>query len=199
MLIREDLLELTRRMTVSRSNIIRVAGAYMDPEGYDDGTFNVSFLDLSTKDKEKNLNIAKIIPFAETNKDLKEYVFPSSRSESAEMLRLLETMRASELKNDALLDTFYGIIGENHKTDNPYSVLLFYGVYDVPLKGSDHTGQWESEEVYSYIIGAICDLSGEYESGEPYAGFLYPSFKNRSCDTEHIAVLNSDRAEFLYL
>ena len=81
MLKREDLLELTRRMTISRSNIIRIAGAYMDPEGYDDGTFNVSFFDLSAKDKEKNLELAKAIPFAETNEAIKEYAFPGKRPE----------------------------------------------------------------------------------------------------------------------
>ena len=77
--------------------------------------------------------------------------------------------------------------------------MISYGIYDIPLKGADHAGQWESEEVYKYLICAICDLAGEYEPGAPYAGFLYPSFKNRSCDTEHIAVLNYDRTEFLYL
>ena len=41
---REDMLELTRRMTVKRSSMTRIAGAYMDREGYVDGTFNTNFL-----------------------------------------------------------------------------------------------------------------------------------------------------------
>ncbi len=199
MLKREDLLELTRRMTISRSNIIRIAGAYMDPEGYDDGTFNVSFFDLSSKDKEKNLELAKAIPFAETNEAIKEYAFPGKDPKSLEMMKLLEAIRASRLENDAMLETFYGIVGENHKTDAPYSIILFFGSYDIPIKGSDHAGQWESEEVYDYLICAICDLKDEYESGEPYAGFLYPSFKDHSCDLEHIAVMNREKAEFLWV
>lgn len=199
MLIREDLLELTRRMTVSRSNIIRVAGAYMDPDGYDDGTFNVSFLGLSAHDKEVNLEIAKTIPFAETNVELKEFDFPGKTPKSVEMMKLLEAMRQSRLENDAMLETFYGIVGEHHKTNKPYSILLFFGSYDIPLKGSDHESQWESEEVYNYLICAICGLVGEYESGSPYSGFLYPSFKNHSCDMEHIAVYNSERIDFLWV
>ncbi len=51
-----------------------------------------------------------------------------------------------------------GIMGENHKTYKPYSIILFFGSYDIPIKGSDHAGQWESEEVYDYLICAICDL-----------------------------------------
>ena len=52
---REDMLELTRRMTVSRNCFSRIAGAYMDEEGFIDGTFNTHFLKLSGSEKEKNL------------------------------------------------------------------------------------------------------------------------------------------------
>lgn len=31
---REDMLELTRRMNASRTNFVRIAGAYIDEEGY---------------------------------------------------------------------------------------------------------------------------------------------------------------------
>lgn len=37
---REDMLELTRRMTIARNCFNRVAGAYMDEEGFIDGSFN---------------------------------------------------------------------------------------------------------------------------------------------------------------
>ena len=40
---RNDMLELTRRMTLSRNCFVRAAGAYIDDEGYIDNTFNVSF------------------------------------------------------------------------------------------------------------------------------------------------------------
>ena len=50
---REDMLELTRRMTVSRNCFSRIAGAYMDDEGFIDGTFNTHFLKLSGSEKEK--------------------------------------------------------------------------------------------------------------------------------------------------
>ena len=64
---REDMLELTRRMTVSRNCFSRIAGAYMDEEGFIDGTFNTHFLKLSGSEKEKNLNIAKTVPYSNTN------------------------------------------------------------------------------------------------------------------------------------
>ena len=70
---REDMLELTRRMTVSRSCFSRIAGAYMDEEGFIDGSFNAQFLKLSGSEKERNLNIAKTVPYSNTNVNLKNY------------------------------------------------------------------------------------------------------------------------------
>lgn len=53
MVNRDDMLELTRRMTPARASIDRIAGAYFDEEGYVDGTFNTHFLKLSASDREK--------------------------------------------------------------------------------------------------------------------------------------------------
>lgn len=47
MIDREDMMELTRRMTVSRTSMTRIAGCYMDADGEIDGTFNTNFLKLS--------------------------------------------------------------------------------------------------------------------------------------------------------
>ena len=67
MINREDMLELTRRMTPSRTSFTRVAGGYMEPDGEIDESFNVNFLNLSAAEKEKNLAIAKAVPFAATH------------------------------------------------------------------------------------------------------------------------------------
>ncbi len=67
---REDMLELTRRMSVARNCFSRIAGAYMDEDGFVDGSFNTHFLKLSKSDQEKNIKIAKAIPFAKPNDEL---------------------------------------------------------------------------------------------------------------------------------
>ena len=68
---REDMLTLTRRMTLSRNSFTRVAGCYVDRDGEFDGSFNTNFLKLSSADRAKNLKLAKAVPFAETNTHLK--------------------------------------------------------------------------------------------------------------------------------
>ena len=43
MINREDMLELSRRMTPARTHFDRIAGAYFNEEGFEDGTFNTHF------------------------------------------------------------------------------------------------------------------------------------------------------------
>ena len=62
-------------MTLKRNCFDRTAGAYLDEERFVDGTFNKHFQKLSQKDQQANLDIAKTIPFSDTNAQLKEYVF----------------------------------------------------------------------------------------------------------------------------
>ena len=142
------MLELTRRMTVKRSSMTRIAGAYMDREGYVDGTFNTNFLKLSPADKEKNLALAKAVPFSETNVNLKRYQFPKEQMTAGTMWQLLNGIKNSGLKNDALMDTFYEIAGEEYRSYGDYAVYMFHDRYDIPVKAADHERVGESEEVY---------------------------------------------------
>lgn len=59
MINREDMLELTRRMTPARTSFVRMAGCYTDSDGEYDGSFNIHFLKLSGSEKARNLAIAK--------------------------------------------------------------------------------------------------------------------------------------------
>ena len=108
---RDDMLELTRRMTLKRNCFDRIAGAYLDKDGFVDGTFNKNFRQLSLPDQQKNLDIAKMIPFSETNVALKEYVFDPEEKKPGSVWQLLCALRECELKNDALLDIFYEMFG----------------------------------------------------------------------------------------
>ena len=188
MLRREDMLELTRRMTPARSSLDRIAGCYYDADGDADGSFNIHFLNLTTAEKEKNLRIAKAIPFSETNVQLTEMDFPGETRESGDMMRMLDALMESGLKNGALLETFCDVVAERQPKGNAFAVYVFHGIYDIPRIGTDKAEQWESEEVYEYLICSISPVSGDYEAGEPVCGFLYPSFYERSRDLFHIAL-----------
>lgn len=191
MINREDMLELTRRMTPKRTSFTRIAGCYLDRDGEIDGTFNTNFLNLSSADKEKNLAIAKTIPFSRTNEELKEYAFSKANMGAGSMWQLLMAMKDCGLKNDALMDTFYEIVAEHYRNKDAYAIFVFHDRYDVPVKAEDKMRLGESEEVYEYLICAICPLAGEYEPGTPSCGFLFPSFSDRSSDSGHVAVFHA--------
>ena len=112
MINREDMLELTRRMTPARTSFVRMAGCYTDSDGEYDGSFNIHFLKLSGSEKARNLAIAKKIPFAESNEKLREYRFPETSQGPGSIWQMLMALRECGLKNDALLETFYDILIE---------------------------------------------------------------------------------------
>ena len=179
------MMELTRRMTVSRNCFSRIAGAYIDNEGFIEGSFNIHFLKLSKAEQEKSLKIAKAIPFAVPEKELTCQSFENA----SDIQKLLLALRECELKNDALLYSLYEYIGNLLHPGYPYGVYVFYGNYDIPRKGTDHQSQWESEEVYQFLVCAISPLIGDYEMGTPNAGFLFPAFIDRSADINHTYVM----------
>nr|WP_300838513.1 DUF4317 family protein [uncultured Acetatifactor sp.] len=189
---REDMLELTRRMTIARNCFGRIAGGYMDEEGYVDGTFNTHFQKLSGADKTKNLRLAKAVPFSETNRQLVGFRFRPESKRPGGVWQILMALRECELKNDALLLNLYEYIGERYQPGFPYGIFLFHGNYDIPLKGSDKVQQRESEEVYNFLICAICPVTGDYEAGEPQKGFLFPAFSDRAGDIESIDMFSAD-------
>lgn len=189
---REDMLELTRRMTVKRNCFSRIAGAYLDADGFVDGTFNKHFLKLSSKDQQANLEIAKKVPFARTNVNLKEHIFSPEDEKAGSVWQLLMALRECELKNDALLDTFYEKAGESYHAKGNYAIYVFFGSYDVPLKAGDKENLWESEEVYRFLICVFCPVHGDYEPGEAECGFLFPAFNDRSSDEHRIDIFQAD-------
>lgn len=189
---REDMLALTRRMTVKRSSITRIAGAYIDPDGFVDGTFNVRFLKLSGSDRTKNLEIAKTIPFAATNRNLKRFMIPDESRGRESVWQILSGARAAGLENDSLLDVFYEIMAEKYRSDREYGIFLFHDRYDIPVKAADHERLGESENIFEYLICAVCPVSGDYEPGEPECGFLFPAYSDGGALMNCIDIYQAD-------
>ena len=201
---REDMLELTRRMTVSRNCFSRIAGAYMDEEGFIDGTFNTHFLKLSGSEKEKNLNIAKTVPYSNTNVKLigisggVSYGALGMSHHSAQDIAAFASVPNMRVYLPSDRYSLYEYIGERYQPGYPYAVYLFFGSYDVPTKGKDKENQWESEEVYQFLIGTISPVTGDYEAGKPEAGFLYPAFANHSTDIDGINIYQAEEGAQLF-
>lgn len=188
MIKREDMLELTRRMSPQRTSVSRIAGAYFDEENEIDGTFNTHFLKLSPADKTRNLNLAKQVLLAETNQQLKDYHISEKTGGGDSLLKLLEGIRASEMKNDALLEICYEQMASAYRPGYPWVCFLLFGQYDIPVKGHDKEWMEGSEEVYTYLLCHISPQDNTFEPSEPEFGFLYPAFRDRTTSMEHINI-----------
>ena len=192
MINREDMLELTRRMTPARTCFDRIAGAYVNDMGEVDESFNIHFGKLSGAEKTRNLSLAKTIPFSKTNEQLKEYTFPEKAKGKDSIYTLLRAIRQCGLKNDALMELLYEQIADGFPVDYEFAVFVFHGVYDVPVKAKDKESLWESEEVYDFIICTVSPMEEEYEAKEPVFGFLYPAFSDRSADENKIDIFHAN-------
>ena len=192
MINREDMLELTRRMTPARNCFDRIAGAYINDMGELEDSFNVHFGKLSGSEKSRNLALAKAIPFAKTNEQLKEYPFSEKAKGKDSIYTLLRAIQQCGLKNDALMELLYEQIADGFPVDYEFATFVFHGTYDVPIKAKDKESLWDSEEVYDFIICTVSPMAGEYEPAEPVFGFLYPAFSDRSGDEEKIDIFHAN-------
>jgi hypothetical protein len=192
MINRDDMLELTRRMTPTRTCFDRIAGAYLDECGEIEDSFNIHFGKLSGSDKARNLALAKAVPFGRTNDQLKEYTFSENVKGTSGMWRLLEAIRQCGLKNDALMEVLYEQLADAYPVDQSLAVYVFHGVYDIPVKAKDKESLWESEDIFDFIICTVSPLIDEYRPGEPIWGFLYPAYSERCADRNGIDIYHQD-------
>lgn len=202
---KKDVLELKRRLKKNECTFTRMCGCYVD--GSKEIVLNIreTFLNLEEEEFYKYLEIAKKTLSGTIGNNLLELNFPLEEEESGGKQQFLMGLRESALKNDELLETFYQLIIENYEYAGNYLILIFHDAYDVMTKTSDNNKLDESEEVYEYLLCAICPVTlskpalGYLESenrigarvrdwvvGAPENGFIFPAFTDRSTDIHSI-------------
>lgn len=137
-----------------------------------------------------------MILLTKTNEELKDYKISQEARKPGSIWQLLDGIKDSSLKDDGLLEIFYELIGEKLRSGQPYCCLVYFGQYDVPVKGSNREWMEGSEEVYTYLLCTISPLEGEYEPGEPEFGFLYPAFRERTTNNEYINIFEAKLGKF---
>lgn len=202
---KKDVLELKRRLKKNECTFTRMCGCYVD--GSKEIVLNLgeTFLNLEEEEFYKYLEIAKKTLSGTIGNNLLELNFPLEEEEPGGKQQFLMGLRESALKNDELLETFYQLIIENYEYAGNYLILIFHDAYDVMTKTSDNNKLDESEEVYEYLLCAICPVTlskpalGYLESenrigprvrdwvvGAPENGFIFPAFTDRSTDIHSI-------------
>lgn len=202
---RKDILELKKRLKKDYCTFTKMCGCYVNGEKNIILKFRETFLNLQEDDYFKYLEIAKKVLSGTIGNNLLELNFPTNENLVNEKQISLLQLKSSKLKDDTLLDNFYRSIIENYEFTGNYIILIFHDAYDVITKTKDNNRLDESEEVYEYILCAVCPVSlsepalsycekehkissrvREWIVEPPTNGFVFPAFIDRSSDVNSI-------------
>lgn len=199
-----DVLELRRRLKKTECTFGRMCGCYVNSGKQVVLKFSESFSELEEDEFYKYLEIAKKTLSGTLGSNLLELEFDRSES-AAEHQKYLLALKESKLGNEDLLDRLYEQIIAEYAYPGNYLILVYHDIYDVPSKATSGEEQDESEEIYEYILCAICPVElskpalgyredenrigarvRDWVVGLPDLGFVYPAFANRGSDVNAV-------------
>lgn len=202
---KKDILELKRRLKKDHCTFTKMCGCYVSGEKHIILKFRETFLNLDEDEYFKYLEIAKKIMSGTIGNNILELNFPFDEDLINEKQISLMELKKSQLKDDALLDNFYESIIDNYDYTGNFLILIFHDAYDVITKTTDNSKLDESEEVYEYVLCAICPVSlskpglryfeeenkiksriRDWVVEAPTNGFIFPAFVDRSSDVNSI-------------
>ena len=200
----KDILEIKRRFKKESATFSRLCGCYVNSEKAKVTSWNEQFWDIEEDDMFRYLEIAGKVLSGHPGDQLMELTFEEEDEES-ETRDLLIAIRDSKLLDQELIDKFFDRIIEAYNCVGNYVIILYHDIYDIPMKTTDNMLLDDSEEVYEYLVCAICPVTLSkaalgYREEEncigsrsrdwivtlPESGFVYPAFSDRSCDNHHI-------------
>lgn len=198
---KKEILEIKRRFKKEEASFTRLVGCYVDGNKNKICKFGGKFLNLEEEEYYKYLEIANKALSGTLGNNLLELSFPLQEEEVGGRQQILMALRESKLEDENLLDTYYDLVIDTYDEVGNYLILLYHDSYDVMTRTSDNDNLDESEEVYHYLICAICPVAlskpglGYLESegrigsrvrdwvvGAPETAFLFPTFTDRSTD-----------------
>lgn len=210
----KDVSELKRRFKKDSCTFTRMCGCYVDGERNRVVKLEETFLNLDEEEFFKYLEIAKKVLSGTVGNQLLELEFPLEEESVGGKQQFLCALKSSALQNEELLERFYDLIIDNYEYAGNYLILIFHDAYDVITKTSDHSKLDESEEVYEYLLCAICPVNLSkpglgYRSDEnrigprirdwvvcaPESGFIFPAFTDRSSDIHAVLTYHKNPKE----
>lgn len=210
----KDVSELKRRFKKDSCTFTRMCGCYVDGERNRVVKLEETFLNLDEEEFFKYLEIARKVLSGTVGNQLLELEFPLEEESVGGKQHFLCALKSSALQNEELLERFYDLIIDNYEYAGNYLILIFHDAYDVITKTSDHSKLDESEEVYEYLLCAICPVNLSkpglgYRSDEnrigprirdwvvcaPESGFVFPAFTDRSSDIHAVLTYHKNPKE----
>lgn len=194
----KEIRELRRRQRPERTNMTAVCGCYVSPSKEVLSTFRQSFGLMSEEDKDLYMGLLRRALSGAIDKNLIDVTFRTQQVADSDEHRLLMRLRDSQLTDEEALQTLYETIIGALTLETSYLILLAAERYDVPRKARDGASLEDSEDVFSYVLCAICPVKpgkpalsfdpedkafhlrpAGFVAANPVLGFLFPAFDAR--------------------
>lgn len=195
----KEVSELRRRWKPEKNAVGHIYGCFVNSAREIVAELDESLGLMNQQEAENYLELLRKALSGTLDKNLIDITFSTQQVMHGEEHKLLSELRACELKNAQLRQAFYQKIAASLELDNQnYLILLANDHYDVPRRGKDDLEQEDaSEEVYSYLVCAVCPVKAGkpalgYFAGDnefrctasqlvtaPELGFLFPAFDDR--------------------
>ena len=193
--------EIRRHLRRDRSNITKIYGCFVNDNREIITEFSQSTGMMPENEGDKYFALFKRVLSGSVGKNLIDLSFKTAQvAQGAPEHKLLMDLRECKLSDDELLHGFFQKIIDTVALEGNYLILMGCDSYDVPFKGKDDISDADkSEEVYTYLICAICpvkqtkanlhyvpeeklfhDGAMNQPVSAPVLGFLFPAFDNRS-------------------
>ncbi len=193
--------EIRRHLRRDRSNITKIYGCFVNDNREIITEFSQSTGIMPENEGDKYFALFKRVLSGSVGKNLIDLSFKTAQvAQGAPEHKLLMDLRECKLSDDELLHGFFQKIIDTVTLEGNYLILIGCDSYDVPFKGKDDISDADkSEEVYTYLICAICpvkqtkanlhyvpeeklfhDGAMNQPVSAPVLGFLFPAFDNRS-------------------
>ncbi len=215
---KKEISEIKKLFANENSVISTICGCYVDGDKNKKSMMREAFLSLPQDEMHKYMAIFRKCMTGTLGRNILNMEFADAATEVTVSQQKLMDLRDSELKDDAVLETFYDEIIANYNTADNYLILLVYGVYDVPGRTSDGIEMEDaSDEIYRHILCCICPVKLSkpglsYNSEQngfherirdwvvdmPAMGFLYPAFNERSADVNSVLYYSSKAEELKF-
>lgn len=193
--------EIRRHLRRDRSNITKIYGCFVNDNREIITEFSQSTGMMPENEGDKYFALFKRVLSGSVGKNLIDLSFKTAQvAQGAPEHKLLMDLRECKLSDDELLHGFFQKIIDTVTLEGNYLILIGCDSYDVPFKGKDDISDADkSEEVYTYLICAICpvkqtkanlhyvpeeklfhDGAMNQPVSAPVLGFLFPAFDDRS-------------------
>ena len=211
---KKEILEIKRRFKKEGCTFTRMCGCYVDAEKNKVVNFGQTFLNLEDEEFYKYLEIAKKVLSGTVGNNLLTLDIPLEEESAGGRQQFLMGLRESKLKNADLMDRFYDMVIDSYDYAGNYLIVVFHDAYDVMTKTTDNNKLDESEEVYEYLLCAICPVSlskpglgyradenrigprvRDWVVGAPDTGFVFPAFNDRTTDIHSLLFYTRDTKE----